>query len=106
MVPYKLIGAFVLAFIFIGLGWELRDGKAQEERAEAVTRAIEQANNQHRIDTEIIEGSVEIQKEIEVRYVTIEKEVDRIVFKCDDNPDWLRLYNRAIEATGSTTTSP
>lgn len=102
VIPVKLVGYAVAVSMCVWLGWYLRDGKAQQERLEAVSQAIEQANEQHQIDLAILEDSVEIQREIEVRYRVIEKEAKVVAGECITD-DWLRVYNDAIRATGSTT---
>ena len=101
-IPPKLLGYTLLAILLAWGGWYLRGLKADQERLEAVSQAIEQAAEQHQIDMSILEDSVEIQRDIEVRYVTIEKEVERIITpECTDTTDWLRVYNDSIKATGS-----
>lgn len=104
-VPPKLLAYALGASLLVGIGWYLRDMKADQERLEAVSEAIRQADEQHQIDMAILEDSVELQREIEVRYVTIEKEAERIpVPECTDTTDWLRVYNDAIRKTGSLST--
>lgn len=103
-IPVKLLIYVLIAVLCAGVGWYLRDGKAQEERLQAVSRAIEQARLQQEMDMAILEESVEIQREIRIRYVPIKEKAEAVAIECTGDTDgWLRVYNDAIRASGSTT---
>lgn len=81
-------------------GYKWAAGQAQDDRTEAVQRAIEQANEIARQDEELLYDSVKTRIEIQTRYRTIFRDVPGVrVTDCRDlGADYVRLLNDATRA--------
>lgn len=102
-VGWWAVGLFVVAAAAGGAygGYQLASNACEADKYKAVTRAIEQANEQAEIDAEIYRDHVEVTREIDIVYKEIDNETETVTTpECTDLGDeWVRVFNDSVRAT-------
>lgn len=98
--PPKIIAYGALCAALVFAGWWARGKVEDSRRLSAVTRAIEQANQQALEDAEIMRDHVETEKEVVIRYETITKRIPYVdAGECRNlGPEWVGVFNDSIKA--------